>query len=73
MLAPDPIVTDIHDAVEVDIGYVAAVSGPEILPPGLRTHGGGDGSFNPGAALAMLAFGIPVTLLCDLLLRRKQT
>jgi hypothetical protein len=44
---------------------------PEILPPGLRSHPGGEDGFNPGVALAMLAFGMPVLLLCDLLLRRK--
>ena len=53
------------------VGSTVTVLRPEILPPGLRSHPGGDETFNPGIALAMLAFGIPVLLLCDLLLRRK--
>jgi hypothetical protein len=46
---------------------------PQILPSGLRSDNSTGGNFDPGLSLAMLAFGVPMMLLCDFLLRRQRT
>jgi hypothetical protein len=33
VLAPDTVVPDVHEAVAVEVGRIAAVGLPEVLPP----------------------------------------